>query len=113
MNDPWFDENLYSWIPGTAFGVLVGLWGTLAGCLAPMGRARGLVMGFGWSLVLVGVCLLAAAAAAGLAGQPYGVWFSLLLPGILGVLLMPPLMLVIRTRYREAELRKVSAMDIE
>jgi RHS repeat-associated protein len=35
MNDPWFNENLYSWIPGTALGVLGGLWGGLAGTLAP------------------------------------------------------------------------------
>ncbi len=52
MSDPWFDPNLYAWIPGTAFGVTGGLWGGLAGTLAPAGPPAG-----GWcSAAAAGCC---------------------------------------------------------
>ncbi len=73
------------------------------GILAPRGKAKHLVLG---SLVL----MLAACAAclslgvlALLQHQPYGVWYGLLLPGILGLVLFPSLTPVVLMRYREAE----------
>ena len=51
MNAPWFDPNLYAWIPGTVLGVTAGLWGTSVGLLARCGRARSLVLGTAWLLV--------------------------------------------------------------
>ena len=42
MSEPWFDPNRYAWIPGTALGVLGGILGSMAGVLAPRGRAKGL-----------------------------------------------------------------------
>lgn len=112
MNEPWFDANSYAWIPGTAGGVLGGLWGALAGCLAPSGKAKGLVLGLGWAFVIIGVGMLAVAVVAIICEQPYGVWYGLLLPGVIDTIVFPPLLIVVRMRYRQAELRKVAAMDI-
>ncbi len=112
MIEPWFDANHYAWIPGTLLGVLGGTWGSLVGILAPRGKAKHLVLG---SLVL----MLAACAAclslgvlALLQHQPYGVWYGLLLPGILGLVLFPSLTPVVLMRYREAENRKMQARDL-
>ncbi len=112
MNEPWFNPNLYAWIPGTLLGVLGGLWGSLVGVLAPQGKAKPFVLG---SLVL----LLAACAAcltlgvlAILEHQPYGVWYGLLLPGVIGLGVLGPLTPVALMRYREAENRKMQARDL-
>ena len=112
MSDPWFNPNLYAWIPGTAFGVLGGLWGGLAGTLAPRGRGRRLVLGSCWALVIASALLLALAVAAIACGQPWGVWYGLGLPGVLGLLVIPPNLFVIRRRYRQAEERGMAVRDL-
>jgi hypothetical protein len=40
MAERWFDAMQWAWLPGTLLGVLGGLWGSLAGVLAPKGKAR-------------------------------------------------------------------------
>src|SRR4051794_31913308 len=82
MNEPWFDPIYYAWIPGTLLGTLGGIWGSLIGTLAPRGKGKVAV------LTSLGILLAASVACLGLgimalvAGQPYGVWYGLLLPGI-------------------------------
>ncbi len=44
-------------------------------------------------------------------GQPYGVWYSLLLPGLLLTALMGTMTPVIRLRYRQAEHRRLQAEE--
>lgn len=109
---PWFDPNAWAWLPGTLFGCLGGLWGSCAGVLAPRGKARGFVLGFGGLLVVVSVVFLAAAVVAYLGGQPYGIWFGLGLPGLQGVVLLPILMPIVLLRYRQAEERRMTAQDL-
>jgi hypothetical protein len=112
MNEPWFDPYLYAWIPGTVLGVLGGLWGSLAGVLAPRGRAKSLVMGL-WAALLAASCLLLLAGIIGwVQGQPYGVWYGLGLPGLIGPLVLGPLGLVMRLRYGEAESQRMTAHDL-
>ena len=60
MNEPWFNPNLYAWIPGTLLGVLGGTWGALVGTLAPRGKAKGLVVGGLFLLLLASVACLVA-----------------------------------------------------
>ena len=110
--EPWFDANLYGWIPGTLLGVLGGTTGGLAGCLAPRGKAKRLVLGLWYFEILVWVGFLGAAVVALLTGQPYGVWYGLGLPGLLGVTLFGALLPLTLGHYRAAELRKVSARDL-
>jgi hypothetical protein len=112
MNEPWFDANAWAWIPGTLFGTLGGLWGAVAGTLAPRGRARGLVLGSGLAFVAIGVAMLAGGLVALATGQPYGIWYGLLLPGFMGIVLFPCLLPVVWKRYREAEERRIQAADL-
>lgn len=112
MTQPWFDQNLYAWIPGTALGCLAGLWGSLGGILAPRGRGKRLVVGMAWLLFLGSAALLGAAVTAVLTGQPYGVWYGLGLPGLLGVFVIGANMFVMDRVYRAAEARKMAARDL-
>lgn len=111
MNDPWFDPNRWAWLPGTLLGVVGGLWGSLAGIFAPQGKARSLVLGFGGLLETLSIGLLAAGVLALLIGQPYGVWYGLGLAGLIGSLVIPPNLFMVRKRYREAEERRMQAED--
>jgi hypothetical protein len=45
-------------------------------------------------------------------GQPYGVWYGLLLPGVIGLIVLGSLSPVAVTAYRQAELRKIQARDL-
>lgn len=112
MNEPWFDPNMYSWMPGTFLGVFAGLWGALAGTLASQGKARGLVMGLWAVLMTASAVLLVAGIIAVTQGQPYGVWYGLLLAGGIGVFVLGPLYFTIRMRYRQAEAQRLEAKDL-
>jgi uncharacterized membrane protein len=113
MNEPWFDQNAWAWLPGTLFGCLTGLWGALCGILVPQGKAKRFVLGYGLLLVAASVVFLAAGLFALLTRQPYGVWYGLLLPGAQGVLLLIPLFwLVVVKGYRVAEERRMQAEDL-
>ncbi len=111
MNDPWFDPIRWAWLPGTLLGCLGGLWGALVGTLAPQGKARNLVLGSGMLLWGLSAISLAAGLTALCTGQPYGVWYGLGLAGLLGTLVLGPLLPLVRHHYREAEERRIQAED--
>jgi len=112
MTEPWFNPNIYAWIPGTLLGLAGGIEGTLAGLCAPRGKYKTLVMGFHFTIMGVCCLLLTAGIVALATGQPYGVWYGLGLPGLGGLVVLGPLTLVIHMRYRQAELRKSMAQDL-
>ena len=112
MTEAWFNPALFSWIPGTLFGCLAGLWGAMAGMLAPAGKAKSLVLGFGGLLVVGSLALLAFGVVAFTAGQPYGIWYGFGLAGLIGTIVIPSLMPVILLRYRQAEQRRMAAKDL-
>jgi hypothetical protein len=111
MMEPWFDPNQYAWIPGTLFGVLGGVMGTLAGWLAPSGRAKRFVLSAWFTFLGLAVVSLVAGLVALMSGQPYGVWYGLLLPGADGTIVIGVLSLLVVKRYREAEARRMAAKD--
>ena len=113
MTTPWFDPNAWAWLPGMLFGCLGGLWGGFAGMLAPRGKARGLILGGGLAMIFVSLACLIAAVVAYRGGQPYGVWYGLGLPGLLGLLVLGPNLPMVRTRYRQAEERRMAAQDLQ
>jgi hypothetical protein len=113
MAEPWFDANSYAWLPGTVLGSLTGLWGALAGTLAPRGKGKGLVFGIAFVLLVSAAVMLVAGVYAWLTGQPYGIWYGLGWPGLLMLVLMIPLSVAVVRAYRQAEERQMSARDID
>ena len=112
MNEPWFDANLYAWIPGTSVGIIGGVLGSLAGVFAPRGRAKSLVLSGHLLMIVVSAILLIAGVVAFVQGQPYGVWYGLGLPGLIGMIVFGALYPVVLKRYREAEARRLTALDL-
>jgi hypothetical protein len=110
---PWFaNPGAVGGLLGAGVGVLGGgIYGPLVGILAPRGKAKALVMGYHGLLLLLGLALLIGGLVALVGGQPYGVWFTLLLPGGILSLLMICLWPVIAMRYREAEQRRLEAAE--
>jgi len=112
MNEPWFDPIRYAWIPGTFLGVLAGTWGAMLGSLGPRGKAKTLVLGGLFVMLGASAVLLIAGVAALVAGQPYGIWYGLLLAGGIGVIVLGANTPVALNAYRQAEARKVQAQDL-
>lgn len=111
MTQPWFNPNLYAWIPGTFLGVAGGIWGSLVGVMAPRGRAKRFVLGFSLVLTIIAAGLLAAGVIAFFEGQPYGIWYGLGFPGLMVIVLVNVLLPVVRRRYRQAEEYRMAAHD--
>ncbi len=110
--EAWWSNEAAAYIGaigGSGVGLLGGVFGVMAGVLAPRGKAKGLVVGLHVTLIVVGACMLVAGIVAVSMGQPYHVYYPLLLCGgivslVLGGLLPGTLM-----RYRQAEQRKLDA----
>lgn len=111
MSAPWFEPNLYAWIPGTALGVLGGTWGSLCGVLAQSGKARAFVVGGAAVLLAASVGLLGVAIYALTQGQPYGIWYGLGLPGVIGTIMFSMFLPMSRRVYAQAEMRRMQARD--
>jgi uncharacterized membrane protein YeaQ/YmgE (transglycosylase-associated protein family) len=112
MHEPWFNEMLCGWIPGTVLGILGGLEGALAGTLAPQGKCKRLVLGFHFSVMGACLVLLVLGIVAFAIEQPHGVWYGLGLPGLLGLALFGWMTPLLFRRYREAALRKSGVKDL-
>jgi hypothetical protein len=80
--------------------------------LAPRGKAKALVLGtLGVLLTASAICLILGIVAL-VQGQPYGVWYGLLLAGVIGVVVLGSLAPRAVMTYRQAELRKMQARDL-
>ena len=109
---PWFDANHYAWIPGTVYGVVAAVFAVLVAWLVPRGKAKALVLGAWSTLWAAGMILLVMGLIALRIGQPWGVWYALLLPGAIGTTVVGANSLVIMKRYREVEERRLAAKDL-
>jgi hypothetical protein len=96
---------------GGAGGSVVGLLGAAIGTLCSLGRARHFVFAALWALAGSGVVMLAAGGAALALGQPYEVYYPLLLLGVLDPVLALSLLPTARKRYETIELRRMQAFD--
>jgi hypothetical protein len=96
---------------GGAAGSALGVLGALLGTLCALGRGRRIVIGGMLALGASGLLALAAGAAALATSQPYGVWYPLLLPGVLASALGFGLLPIARRRYEARELRRIQALD--
>lgn len=117
MSEPWFsDPNQFgAWfgsIAGGVGGTLAGILGAAAGTLAPRGRGRKVVLGLMTLGAALGGLMALVGAYAFFTGQPYGIWYPLLLCGIIFAAVMGPLVPVVRRVYDRAEQRKLDAEGI-
>ncbi len=109
---PWWDPetaNLVGAIGGSAIGVIGGLYGAAVGLLAPRGKCKALLMTAHISMLVLGVVALVAGIVAVVSGQPYAVYYPLLLGGGLVSGLFGLLLPVIMARYRHADSRRLDA----
>jgi len=94
-------------IGGSVLGVFGGLMGTLIGC----GKARRFVLAAMKAAVALGALLLIAGIVTVLAGQPYALYYPLLLLGGICIPVFGCLYPVVRRRYQQDEFRRMQAMD--
>jgi hypothetical protein len=106
----WWDDRTGGLIGGIG-GSIIGCLGGLIGTLAGMGRARRFVLGLTKALFLVGLVLIGVGLVAVVQSQPYGVYYPLLLAGVISAAVCGGLLRTLRRRYDELELRKMSALD--
>lgn len=110
-SEPWFDPQ-WAFLPGTLLGAVGGSGlGVLAGLFAAKGKAKGLVFGFNTLCFAASFTLLCLAIVALSMGQPYAIWYALMLPGLLGSFLFGGAYWLLAQRYRQAELRQMTAKD--
>lgn len=111
MNEPWFPPY-YGWIFGVTVGLMGGVMGTLMGIYAPAGKAKKLIFGLYWASLSLSVIFLLLGLVALLAGQPYGVWYGLLLSGCIGCFVLGFNYFTLVNAYRRAEQRKMTAQNL-
>jgi len=109
---PWFEN------PGSTFGVLgaaVGVLGAILGVglatCAPRGIGKSAIFTFQIIIALAGIMMLAAGLVAVTEGQPYAVWYPLLLIGTLTTGIFGGLIPATKIAYRQAEQRKLEAEE--
>lgn len=110
--EPWFDGNIVGGSIGGILGIFGGLLGCAGGFLVPKAKCRQLVIGFMYSAIVICLALTTFGVIALVEGQPKHVWYALLHPGLLGATLIGAFIPMIKKRYKEAELRIMSAQDL-
>lgn len=116
MSEPWFDANtfgtMYGIIGGGVGGTLCGVLGAIGGILAPRGKGRRFVLGSMVFFVVAGAVQLIIGLIALASGQPYGIWYPMVLCGVILVAVMGPLIPVVRNRYAQVDQRRIDAEAI-
>ncbi|MFH1176669.1 MAG: hypothetical protein V1750_04605 [Acidobacteriota bacterium] len=105
----WFGGRA-GWVGGI-LGTALGLAGALLGLLSARGASRRAVLGLAYGMLASGALLVAAGMAAVATSQPSGIWYSLLLPGVVCVVVVRGLLPALHRRYRELELRRMRSLD--
>ena len=96
---------------GAIVGSLLGLIGAAVGSLCAIGRGRMLVVALLVTMASVGIVCLVAGIVAVIMGQPYAVYYPLLLIGGIGSVLGCVCIPISRQRFAQAELRRMQALD--
>lgn len=117
MTTPWVDPQLFGmWYGGIIGGVVLGggggTLGGLAGLWAPRAKGRRWILGGMQAFLTFGLIQATVGIVALLSGQPYGIWYPLLLCGGISTLVMGLSLPRIRRTYAAAENRRVQAEDL-
>ena len=106
----WWSATEAAWIGG-GIGGAIGLIGAAFGILAGFGLARRLVIGLAVGMIASGLVTLLAGIGAVTTGQPYHVYYPLLLIGGITTFVFGLNLPFVFRRYQQQELQKMSAMD--
>lgn len=99
--------GLVGGIGGGGVGLIGGLVGTLCGC----GIARRFTLALMATMCVLGVIATVVGIVAVASGQPYHVWYTLLLSGPLSAFLFGALIPVAKIGYTKRELMKIESAD--
>jgi hypothetical protein len=105
----WSDRR--AGILGAVVGSVVGLLGAVIGWLGSTGRGRRFVLNTLKAIAWLGLGAILLGAVALVLGQPYAVYYPLLLSGTIGTVLGFTLPRALNKRYEELELRRMQALD--
>ena len=103
----WWSDRTAGWIGGVG-GTTVGLLGGLIGTLGGLGKARHFVLTLNACLVGFGVVCLVSGVIALALGQPYAVYYPLLLGGIILTAVCGGIRPALRQGYEQRELRRMA-----
>ena len=107
---PWWNGSQGGWIGGI-LGTVLGLFGALIGIVASSGRGRRIAIPLMTGAIILCALLLAVGVIAWGSGQPYAVWYPLMLCGAIGVCVIGSLLPVMKRRVEELEMRRMTALD--
>jgi hypothetical protein len=106
----WWSNRAGGMVGGIG-GAVAGFTGALIGIVAGLGIGRRLVLALMVVASVAGVFVLGGGIVALLAGQPYAVWYPLTLLGAISAAVFGGLIPVVRQRYTQRELQRISALD--
>ncbi len=96
-----FLDPTYAWLPGTVFGVLIGLWGAAFGMARGLGKGGpGLIAALRtiyWLLLAAAFVMLQLGVTAFASEETQPVWMGWLLPGFVGCISLGVLYPVIKS----------------
>jgi len=106
----WWSDSAGGWIGGLA-GTSIGLLGGLIGFFAWRQKGRTLVFAIMGATVCLGGIALTTGLIALVSGQPYAVWYPLVLLGTISSGVMAINWYPLKKRFEAAEMQRLSAMD--
>ena len=110
FNSWWTPQQ--SGLIGGIGGALIGCFGGLIGLLVSRGRARNFVLAAVKCFIALGILLTIAGLVAVVFKQPYAIWYALLLPGVILILVFSLNLHSIQRRYDELEIRRMASVDV-
>jgi hypothetical protein len=115
--EPWVDPirfgTWYGGLGGGLLGLSAGVLGAVTAVLAPKGKSRSFILGAFTLMKWVGLVNLVVGIYAVYERQPYGIWYPLVLIGLLFTLLFSLLRPIVRKRYEEVEQQPMSAGTLQ
>lgn len=109
---PWWSEQagaLIGGIGGGVLGTIGGLYGSAMGVLMPRGKGKSIMLPIHFTLLGIGILGLLVGLIAVVIGQPYRVWYPLMLLGLILTCVLGGLLPVALRGYRVAEQRRMEA----
>jgi len=117
MSAPWFEPHTFGAycgaILGGGGGSLLGLIGGLAGYFLPRGRGLLVFPALMAGAAVFGLAILAIGLYALSAGQPYGIWYPLVLCGLIFSVVGGSAAFSLRRVARQIEQRRMEAQDLK